>query len=555
MPKDDDFDAAVQEARAVEKEAQPYAAFKGRIEMANVLDLTPAEYADYTYDDLINLYEKVGKIIKTTGLEAYRAAPAAPAAPVTPAAKKEMAARKEEVETRVKALTSEALTKAEEIGKELEKPIEKKPETGAQKPEEEKKRAEEIEFESLMPESIELERPKKEEEKEREEAKPVESVAREIDFDILEEEKGKEKEEEEKKAKPEIEFEKEKPPEREIPRPRPAPQAARPIAPAERMEKPVAAVPPVLRERAEEAASKRYEEIEQQIMSTLGGAMDEASLKKKMLELTKELFKEKSFNRREQMKLEITVIKNTLARKISKPARGVAAGDEAKGSILDTVISTQKTELASTKDKILSGYKSQMGAINREFQQAVAALPESDEAGRKAAFEAMVFKLTSLDEQLPQAMLKYQDYLKEKHQSELRKFRTGLGKGEEKLAADTEKRLQDIEEGYAKEFATARSIVKKQTEILTETAGRAVFAKEEVSTKEAKVRELVAEINEMDEGTLLYSLHSKDPDFYKRYERKHVSRQEAIFRAKELMAREKGLSDDMVRRYFSETEG
>jgi len=541
MSGDDDFSAAVEEAREVEKSAQPYTGFKGKIEVAKVLDLAPADYADYGYDDLINLYEKVGKIIKTTGMEAYRAAPAAaPAAPVTPAARKEMAARKEEVETRVKELTSEALTRAEEIGKELEKPIEKKPE--AAKPEERK--PEEIEFESLMPQSIELERPKEEEEK-KEEAKPP----REIEFEILE---GKEKEEEEKKEG--LELEKEKPAEkeaREALRQRPAPTARPAMAPPER---PVAAVPPVLRERAEEAASKRYGEIEQQIMSTLGGEMDETSLKKKMLELTKELFKEKSFNRREQMKLEITVIKDMLARKVRKPAKGGGAESEAKGSILDTLISTQKTEIASTKDKILTNYKSQIDAIRREFQQSIGQLPEADQGGRKAAFEAMVFKLTSLDEQLPQAVLKYQDYLKEKHQSELRKFRSSLGKGEEKLAADAEARLQDIEDGYAKEFATARAIVKKQVEMLTESMGRAVFGKEEVPVKEAKVQDLVAEINETDEGTLLYFLHSKDPEFYKRYERKHVSRQEAVFRAKELMAREKGLSDDMVRRYFSESE-
>jgi len=542
MSGDDDFSAAVEEAREVEKSAQPYTGFKGKIEVAKVLDLAPADYADYTYDDLMNLYEKVGKIIKTTGMEAYRAAPA-PAAPVTPAARKEMAARKEEVETRVKELTSEALTRAEEIGKELEKPIEKKPE--AVKPEERK--PEEIEFESLMPQSIELERPKEEEKKEE---KPPQRAPQEIEFEILE---GKEKEEEEKKEG--LELEKEKPQEkeaREALRQRPAPPTARPaMAPPER---PVAAVPPVLRERAEEAASKRYGEIEQQITSTLGGEMDEASLKKKMLELTKELFKEKSFNRREQMKLEITVIKDLLARKVRKPAKGAGAESEAKGSMLDTLISTQKTEIASTKDKLLTNYKTQIEAIRREFQQSIGQLPEADQGGRKAAFESMVFKLTSLDEQLPQAVLKYQDYLREKHQSELRKFRSSLGKGEEKLAADAETRLADIEEGYAKEFATARAIVKKQVEMLTESMGRAVFGKEEVPVKEAKVQDLVAEINETDEGTLLYFLHSKDPEFYKRYERKHVSRQEAVFRAKELMAREKGLSDDMVRRYFSESE-
>ena len=73
--------------------------------------------------------------------------------------------------------------------------------------------------------------------------------------------------------------------------------------------------------------------------------------------------------------------------------------------------------------------------------------------------------------------------------------------------------------------------------------------------KKAKVQELVREINDMDEGTLLYFLHGKDAEFYKKYERKHLSKQEAIFRAKALIAKEKGLSDDMISKYFSDTEG
>ena len=72
--------------------------------------------------------------------------------------------------------------------------------------------------------------------------------------------------------------------------------------------------------------------------------------------------------------------------------------------------------------------------------------------------------------------------------------------------------------------------------------------------EELKADEIINEINTTDEGTLLYSLHMKDLDYYKRYERKHVSKAEALTRAKILMAREKGLSDSITRRYFGEPE-
>ncbi len=592
---EEDFYSAVEEAKSLEKSAQPYTGFKGKVEFEKVLDLEPKEFADYTYTDLVNLYERADKIIKTSaGIGLYGApgtAGAAAKAGAAPAVKKEMKARSEEVESKVKALTTEALSGAEKIGKE--------PVALPQAPKPEAKPSEEIELERLVAPPIELERelmperPRPEPESGKEEkpefdfelpeARKEEEIQREEreraerDSARRAEEEGKEEEE---KGKGGIEIEGE---EKEIPRPapreappareaRPRPQVSAPIerempAPAPQpkpaaarppMERPAAApVPPVLRERAEEAASRKYSDIEQQIISSLGQEVDEASLKKRMLSLTKELFKEKSLNRREQIKLEITVLKDMLARKATKkPAgRGAAAEAEVRGRLLETLVSTQKTELADAKDRILSNYKAQLDTYRQKFQDSVGSLPEEDTAGRKAAFDKLTFQLTSLMEQLPSAVSKYQDYTTQKHESEIRKLKSSLGPGDEKLASDSDARLKAIDDEYAREFSSVRAIMKKQVDAAIEIAGRAAFGKEAVSPKEAKVQELVAEVNEMDEGTLLYMLHTKDPEYYKKYERKHVSRQEAIFRAKEIAAREKGLSDDMVRRYFSETEG
>ncbi len=569
----DDFYSAAEQARNIEKSAQPYTAFKGKVEFEKVLDLEPADFADYTYADLINLCERADKIIKTSaGMGMYGAPAGAKAAP-TPAAKKEMKAKTEEVESKVKALTTEALSGAEKMGREMETPI------AAGKPEA-KPPSEEIEFERLVSPPLELERdlmPQKEE-------KPAERPA-EIELELLggNKEQPAEKELEIEKppeAKPpespeekelpeelprvpeEKELPREKipqvrelPEEKELPKEvqeRPAPRpVARPLAAPER---PVAPVPPMLRERAEQAASRKYLDIEQQITASLGQEVDEASLKKRMLSLTKELFKEKSLNRREQIKLEITVLKDMLARKAKPVGKGMAE-KEVRGRVLETLVSTQKTELADAKDKILSSYKAQMDTMRQKFQDAVGSLPEEDQSGRKAEFDKLTFQLTSLLEQLPGAVSKYQDYVTQKHESEIRQLKSSLGPGDEQLVKDSDARLKAIDDDYAKEFSAVRAIMKKQIDATIETSSRVAFGKEGVPAKEAKVQDLVAEINEMDDGTLLYMLHGKDPEFYKRYERKHVSRQEAIFRAKEITAREKGLSDDMVRKYFSETEG
>ena len=94
-------------------------------------------------------------------------------------------------------------------------------------------------------------------------------------------------------------------------------------------------------------------------------------------------------------------------------------------------------------------------------------------------------------------------------------------------------------------------------ENLIELAGNEIFKKAEEKPKdaEAKAYEVLKEINETDEGTLLYFLHSKDAEYYKRYERKQLSKAEVLFKAKELMAKEKGLTEKMVKKYFSQIEG
>jgi len=513
MPEKD-FETAVEDAREIEKSAQPYTTYKGKIEFAKVIDLYPKEFADYTYADLINLYERSEKIIKTESMT-FGATKATPAA-----VKKEVAKKTEEVEIKVRAITTEALTTAEMLGKEMEKPIEKKPEI---KPEEAPP-SEEIELERLAPEEFEFER---------EEKKPEEKIEEKAAEIEIEKEEKREILPEKIEAKPKV-------------------PVAGPIPIEKPAAKPAPAIPPILRERAEEAATKRFEEIEKQIMATLGGEVDETSLKKKMLELTKELFKERSVNRRERIKLEITVLKDMLSGKA--PKKGMV-GREAKDSILETLVHTQKTELASVKDKLLTTYKNQVDTFRQKFQDDIAQLPESDKAGRKSSFEKFVFELTTLGEQLPAAVSKYQDYVKEKHESEIRKFSTSLGKGDETLTKKSKDRLGQIDDEYAREFAMVRNIVKKNVDAIIEASGHAVFGKEQVPAKEIKISEIIEEINDMDEGTLLYFLHTKDPDFYKKYERKHLSKQEAIFRAKAMMAREKGLSDDMVKKYFSETEG
>ena len=139
----------------------------------------------------------------------------------------------------------------------------------------------------------------------------------------------------------------------------------------------------------------------------------------------------------------------------------------------------------------------------------------------------------------------------------MEKVRASLGDGEKAVARAVDERLEYIRGKYGQEFAPVKGIVAHEIDTLIEVAGAQVFKKgeEKPADAEAKKYEMVKDINETDDGTLLYYLHKKDKDFYKMYERNQISKAEAIFKAKELMAREKGLNEAMVRKYFTHTEG
>lgn len=530
----DEFDAAIEEAKRLEKKQVEYAPYNGDITLEKTLDLEPRDYVDLRYPDLINLYERSQKIISTANLGILAGGEAAQAA----APPQEMQVGTGDVESRLREMTSETLKAAEEVAKEP-MAIEHQPDLAIELEKHEEAKPQAVEFESRTvveqqaAETAKFELPKAPEMPPVPAGQPVEP--QQI------------KQEEAKPAAPA------------------APAAPIAESPIERKVI-VAAVPPALRESPDKAASKRYEKMEEQVRSSIGDKADEMELKKKMLELTKQLFKEKTTSRREELKLQITVLKNMLAgvqvggTKTAagpKKAGGGASGAEADTHVklLETMLSTQQAELAQTKDGIIDSYNKQVAEIKKKFYDQIAST--EDAALRKKAFEAFVFSVESLVEQLPDVMKKYQEFTAKKHSAEMEKLRDSLGSSEKDTLERVNGRIGYINGKYDTEFASVKGIVGRQIENLIEVAGTEIFKRQDEKPKEseARVYETVKEINETDEGTLLYFLHGKDPEQYKKYERKQVSKAEAIFKAKELMAKDKGLSESVVKKYFSQTEG
>ncbi len=552
------FEMAADEAKRLERKAVGYAPYKGRGEIASTIDLEPKDYIDLTYPDLLNMYERTEKILSAMGMLTAAAGAAAPGqgAIIAPSA------RSEEVESKLKEITSESLQKAEEMGMEplsMAPPPQKTPEEeirAAGPVEIEKEPAKmEIEFEEhAAKETITLE---KETEKPLLPA-PEKEITPEKQFEIREE--GKETGLEEKQVAEEKRME-------EIGRT----ERIKPEAPApetqETMEQPnqplekrmiMAAVPPALRESPDEAATKRYDKIEEQIMATLGGATDEVTLKKRMLELTKELFKEKSINRREQIKLEITVLKNMLTHAQEggmgkRKARKDSAAD-AHGHVLDTIISSQQAEISQTKDTIIDSYKKQIAQTKSKFYSELSTL--DDPLERKGALDRFIFSLTSLLEQLPDVIKRYEDFAAKKHGAELGKLTDSLDEGEKDMKARARERMESIQGGYVSEFGVVKAIIGREIDNLMDAAAMDVLSGAQASgtkapaVKDAEIRETVDEINRMGESALLSYLNSKDAGYYKEYEGKQVSKAEAVMKAKALIGMEKGLEKDTIDKYF-----
>jgi hypothetical protein len=529
----DEFEGAIEEAKRLEKKQMEYAPFQGEISIERTLDLEPRDYVDLGYPDMINLYERSQKIISTTGLGilATSGKEAAGAAKAEPVQKVETG----EVETRLLQMTAETLKTAEAVGKEpiaLEKPPE--PGEAAKSEEPAPKPAAAVEFETrTAQEGIEIER---------ESSKPPQAPETGIEM---------EKEREMAPVAPKAP---------EMPKPRAVPEIGVEVPIEKRVI--VAAVPPALRE-PDKAASKRYEQMEEQIRAAVGEKADEMTLKKKMLDLTKQLFKEKITSKREEIKLQITVLKNMLAGLqagggAARPAAGakkVGAQAEAHMKLLDAIVSAQQGELAQTKDSIIDSYNKQVVEIKKKFYDQISMT--EDTSARKKTFESFVFSVESLVEQLPEVLRKYREFTGKKHAAELEKILGSLAADEKETRVRVEERIDYVNNKYDQEFTAVKGIIGRQIENLIEVAGTEIFKKAEETPKEAEAKayDTVKEVNETDEGTLLYFLHTKDPDYYKRYERKQLSKAEAIFKAKELMAKDKGLSDSMVKKYFSQTEG
>ena len=281
--------------------------------------------------------------------------------------------------------------------------------------------------------------------------------------------------------------------------------------------------------------------------SQLGESANVGDVKRKMLELTRSLFKEKSVAKRDKIKLQISVLKNILSG--TTPTAAETKKVDYSSKMFDVLTSTQTEELSNLKDSLVTRYTHKLSEVKSDFYSLTSKASSDDLTARKAAYEKLVDSLTQIVKLLPEDISKTTTFVLEKHTSEWNKLKDSPDLEKKKsLIAKIDKNIEELKSNYHKAFSSVKEIITKQVEVIVESSSRELSERGSQSTSEPT--DVLFEINNTDEGTLLYYLHSHDFETYKDYERKHISKYEALTYSKQLIAKEKGLSDELISKYF-----
>ncbi|MCP4648194.1 MAG: hypothetical protein GY852_10775, partial [bacterium] len=468
-----DFRTAIDEVSQIEKSAGEYAPPKfEKMKAERSLELSPPDIHEMEYPDIIIQYTRMEKILRASRMDAGMFGEKnAPSPEPTKPAPKAVQKEAKEIEKEMKKISVEGKKEAEVP---LPPPEELKP------PEE---------AEPSVPSPAELERAKAAEAA----AHPPELPETEVQETIAPPER------EEVAPAPKPETPKEEVPEGEL---TPIPDEEIASVPEVPTELPELEPAPVLEPEPESGAPaldivfpavlnesplKKAEETMVRLETQLGGQMtgkttkkvDVGGTKKRMLELTRELFKERSMNRRAEIKKEIVMLRGLLKGKGGK----AAAGGLPKGSLYTALRDEQDMEVKEAKNRIHSIYSDNLKSLlsAMEAQRAV--------EHREPAFETFSKNLVHLEHSLTEIIDKYQNYLIAKHSAELAKLKA---RGQSTPESETLKgTLKDL---YAHDFSSLKNSIGEGIHSQIETKKAVLF--EEAGAPDAMMLSQVANTSE-----------------------------------------------------------
>ncbi|MDD5337575.1 MAG: hypothetical protein PHS02_03775, partial [Candidatus ainarchaeum sp.] len=299
-------------------------------------------------------------------------------------------------------------------------------------------------------------------------------------------------------------------------------------------------VPPLFSSDPANEALKKYSELEEKIPKE-SGKIDESEVKQRMLELTKQLFREKSITQRQKIKTEITSLREMLSK---KPAAKRSVSYLA--SFFNSMEVDQKMELAAAKDSLSKEYRENLAKTLEAFSSSLKLT--KNEEDRRRIYAALVSDLQALQAQVETLGDKYESFFLKEHALSLQKLRDLAGMKNEKAVMESiDARASAIGLSYAADFLSFQEAVRNEISSIIKTKKH-----EALETTMSKEMEMVLSIVNMGAEELLRYTHAHHPDKYAEFEKGRITKLELLSQARMLVARDSGLGKDTINKYFGD---
>lgn len=560
-----DFQETVEQIKVIESEAKKKEPYFENVELPRTIDFSPNEFIDKNYQDLLNNYERLVKIAKVTNVEFKLVT-----AQIEGEKNKEKVASAKPVKIKELTLptkilvTPESLIKPLKISKEHKGYVEEHKNKTAQKQIEEK--IEEVQKLNIPVLSLPLpvlpERKTTEIEIEKKEVTKEETIKERFEFekDVFAASEARKDIEERQFAESEIgkniEEERDEKPAEELQSPS---TIKKPVFSQETKEvigdidesteipyftkhsEVSLAIPSLLLVPPEQAAEEEYLRLEKEIPQ-IEEKIDEKHIKKEMISLTQQLFKEKDTGQKEIIKKQIAKLKEILTQKHELPKRSISHAM----SFFNTMESTQKMEIAAAKEKIVAEYKGKLSDISNAFSSSLKLVRNNEE--KKALYDTFIADLNTLESQVKILSNKYESFFLKVYTLAFEKLKKMALLNDDKYVVEKiEQRQKEIAFIYPADFLAVEDTVERELSSLAKIKKYEIFE----SRTDEELEKIISIIN-MGAEDLLNYMHTNHQSEYCKFEDGRITKFELLNQAKILMATETGIKKEVLNKYFGE---
>lgn len=501
------FEDISDQVSSLEKKLYPPQEFSGELLIRKGVEFSPPEFNKLSYEDVLFFYERMNKV-KKTAEKVMKFAPA------------ERSRATEEVEQKIQAISREVTILEFEEGfhheaETVEKSIsihetreEKHPIGEFEIPE--RKADKKIKSTELKIKEEELEQPEEPEKPVAVEPEPKTKYSAIVFESVV-----KPKQEAETQTIPLVTLTK------EIPY----------LSSHETPEFPALSL---LSMKPQQYSDQLYEAISGHSDISTESKTDKATVKIKMLELTKLLFKEKSVHERDRIKKEIIQLKDMLT---SSSPTGKKVIPPALSQLVLQATERELYEVSSKLEDLL------LIELQKAFHGFAEALSMTDNNAKKEEeFDLFSDDLEYILKQLNELSTRTEEFLVSAHELLFEKIKSEDLEASEK--AKITKVSTNLEDEYTAHFERLNLLVKKYIELFR-AAG-----KSKAGLEKNKNFDILLDVSEQKEEQLLNYLNAKAQAVYSKFYSKEMSKLEALLRARMLLAKEKGLSNELIDKYF-----